>query len=244
MKNTRINWRKLTCSTGEILRFPLAGFESSVYVWCKGTGEFSITVDFLNDPETGELREIPVAYGTSVDGAYCFDGAVSLTITPKSKSVKIAADVIQTGINRRETVDPVPRRLVLPSQCDTFEQRLIRQFTDLLDQRTGKPTERGHNYEVHDEYSDDDPHFGPGYAVDEDLESALDGEISRRRNTSASADSPAGLQPADVPNNDKRDRRELDVQPTAPTRAPAPDTDHSDLVAAITAALADRKSAP
>lgn len=244
MKNTRINWRNARCSTGEILRYPLARHECQTYVWARATGEFSITLDFLKDEETGEVVTVPVAYGSSVDGAYCFDGAIALNIIPKSKSVMVASYVSQTGVNRRETVDPIPKRLVIPTSQDSFEQRLLRQFTDLLDQRTGRSEGRGREYTVQDEYSDSDPDFGSGYEVDEYLEGQLDADIAARRSGVADTGSKR-VQSSDVSDNDKRDGSGVDVRSEPGKSAPKPGSnpDQSERIAALEAALRDlRKS--
>lgn len=240
MKNTRINWRAMRSSLGEVLAYPLSKHESQVYVWCRAVGEFSITVDFVNGDD-GEIVTIPVAYGSSVDGAYSFDGAVALNIIPKNKGVRVAAIVTQTPVNRRETISPIPKRLVIPTSQDTFEQRLLRQFTDLLDQRTGGGTSRGYDYKVHDEYSDSDPDYGPGYEVDEELEQQLDSDIAARRSR-ASKSKPEGVQPSDLSNNDKRNRGKLDVQPA--TGDPAPNPDQSERIAALESALRELRKSP
>lgn len=242
MKNTRIDWRKYRSSLGEILSYPLQDFDSQVQVIAYGTGEFSITVDFVNDKETGEVSTIPVFYGTSVHGAYCFDGAVSINIVPKSKSVRVAAYVSQTGVARREAVDPIPKRLVLPNRVNSFEQSLIRQFTDLLDQRLGGAGGRGREYTVQDEYSDSDDTFGTGFEVDEDLERQLDGHIAARRNSAPPANDKR-VQSSDVSSDNKRNGRKLDVSAEGDAKSASSDRDQSARIAELERALADlRKS--
>jgi len=208
-----------------VLDLELPSQEGDVYVWVSAPCE--VVLSFVSN--SGIV--LPVQVATKIDQTFNVDEeVVSLRIAPADKNATFGFSVKASGTRYRDIVNPIPDRVPVVLDENSFQHRVMRAVQAHLDALgiRSDNTGRGQRYSSDEDFEDDDGYddeFGRGYqydeTVEEDIERAAQRVVSERMQRRKPSD-PSSKPVSDddpAPGNDDDDRTPRNP---SPDRDPAP----------------------